>query len=167
MVHQHFMLIENLTVAENIALSVAKFDPTNQKKTLQILILIPYPTVFESSINLSKFRFDKSEATQLTESLSQRFNLPVEPNTLVRNLSVGLKQRVEILKALAVNARILILDEPTAVLSPHEVEDFFGVLRTLQADNRSIIFISHKMKEVLAISDRITVLRHGKKCVPW
>lgn len=161
MVHQHFMLIENLTVAENIALSVAKFDPTNQKNTSDSDI-DSLPNSSESSINLSKFRYDKSEATQLTESLSQRFNLPVEPNMLVRNLSVGLKQRVEILKALAVNARILILDEPTAVLSPQEVEDFFGVLRTLQVDDRSIIFISHKMKEVLAISDRITVLRHGK-----
>ncbi len=162
MVHQHFMLIENLTVAENIALSVAKFDPANQKNTSSDSDIDSLPNSFESSINLSKFRYDKSEATKLTESLSQRFNLPVEPNTLVRNLSVGLKQRVEILKALAVNARILILDEPTAVLSPHEVEDFFGILRTLQEDNRSIIFISHKMKEVLAISDRITVLRHGK-----
>jgi len=155
------MLIENLTVDENIALSVAKFDQTNQKNTADSDI-DSLPNSFESSINLSKFRYDKSESTQLTEFLSQRFNLPVEPNMLVRNLSVGLKQRVEILKALAVNARILILDEPTAVLSPHEVEDFFGVLRTLQADNRSIIFISHKMKEGLAISDRITVLRHGK-----
>ena len=81
----------------------------------------------------------------------------------MRTLSVGLKQRVEILKALAVDAHILILDEPTAVLSPQEVTDFFTILRALQTDNRSIIFISHKMKEVLEISDRITVLRRGKK----
>ncbi|MCG9127028.1 ABC transporter ATP-binding protein [Candidatus Poribacteria bacterium] len=161
MVHQHFMLIENLTVAENIALSVAKFDPTNQNNTSDSNI-DSLPNSFKSSINISKFLYDKAEAIELTESLSKRFNLPVEPNSLIRDLSVGLKQRVEILKALAVNTRILILDEPTAVLSPQEVEDFFSVLRTLQADKRSIIFISHKMKEVLTISDRITVLRRGK-----
>lgn len=161
MVHQHFMLIENLTVAENIALSVAKFDPTNQKNTPDSHI-DSLPNSFKSTIDLNKFLYDKAEAIKLTESLSQRFNLPVKPNALIQDLSVGLKQRVEILKALAVNTRILILDEPTAVLSPQEVEDFFGVLRTLQADNRSIIFISHKMKEVLTISDRITVLRRGK-----
>ncbi len=154
MVHQHFMLIENLTVAENIALALGQ--------------LRSGPRGSASSNGdykkwLGKFRFKKEEAIHITEELSERFGLIVDPTALVRSLSVGLKQRVEILKALAVDARILILDEPTAVLSPHEVEGFFTILRKLQADGRAIIFISHKMKEVLSISDRITVLRRGKK----
>ena len=154
MVHQHFMLIENLTVAENIALALGQ--------------LRSGPRGSASSNGdykkwLGKFRFKKKEAIHITEELSERFGLAVDPTALVRSLSVGLKQRVEILKALAVDARILILDEPTAVLSPLEVEGFFTILRKLQADGRAIIFISHKMKEVLSISDRITVLRRGKK----
>ena len=154
MVHQHFMLIENLTVAENIALSLGQLDQhTARRKSSN----------GTDKNGLGRFRFKKEEAIRITEALSKRFGLSVDPTTLVRNLSVGLKQRVEILKALAVDARILILDEPTAVLSPQEVEGFFTVLRKLQADGRAIIFISHKMKEVLEISDRITVLRRGKK----
>ena len=154
MVHQHFMLVENLTVAENIALSLGQ---------------LRLGTVGDTSTNgkykkwLGKFRFKKEEAVRITEELSERFGLTVDPSALVRSLSVGLKQRVEILKALAVDARILILDEPTAVLSPQEVRGFFEILHKLQADGRAIIFISHKMKEVLDISDRITVLRRGKK----
>ncbi len=143
MVHQHFMLIENLTVAENIALALG-----------QLRTGLPF---------LHSLWFKKEEAIHIAEALSEQFGLSVDPSALVRSLSVGLKQRVEILKALAVDARILILDEPTAVLSPQEVEGFFTVLRKLQADGRAIIFISHKMKEVLEISDRITVLRRGKK----
>ena len=154
MVHQHFMLIENLTVAENIALALGQLRSGAQGS---------------ASSNggykqwLGKFRFKKEDAIRITEELSEQFGLFVDPTVLVRTLSVGLKQRVEILKALAVDARILILDEPTAVLSPQEVEGFFTILRKLQADGRAIIFISHKMKEVLSISDRITVLRRGKK----
>ena len=154
MVHQHFMLVENLTVAENIALSLGQLRRSTAK---------------DASENggykkwLRKFRFKKEDAIRITEELSAQFGLVVDPTALVRTLSVGLKQRVEILKALAVDARILILDEPTAVLSPQEVEGFFTILRKLQADGRAIIFISHKMKEVLNISDRITVLRRGKK----
>lgn len=154
MVHQHFMLVENLTVAENIALSLGQLRRS---------------TARDASENGSykkwwrKFRFKKEDAIRITEELSAQFGLVVDPTALVRTLSVGLKQRVEILKALAVDARILILDEPTAVLSPQEVEGFFIILRKLQADGRAIIFISHKMKEVLNISDRITVLRRGKK----
>ena len=154
MVHQHFMLIENLTVAENIALTVAQFSSRKS----------PSPnSTDEKTQNLSKFRYKKDEAIQITDALSHKFNLDVDPNAFIRTLSVGLKQRVEILKALAVDAQILILDEPTAVLSPQEVTSFFSILRLLQADNRSIIFISHKMKEVLEVSNRITVLRNGKK----
>ena len=161
MVHQHFMLIENLTVAENIALALGQLRSTPAKNL---------PSNGDSArlgnlANqwLGKFRFKKEDAVRITEELSERFGLTVDPTALVRTLSVGLKQRVEILKALAVDARILILDEPTAVLSPQEVEGFFTILRKLQADGRAIIFISHKMKEVLSISDRITVLRRGKK----
>ena len=113
MVHQHFMLVENLTVAENIALSLGQWRSG--------------PLGSASSNGdykkwLRKFRFKKEEAIHITEELSERFGLTVDPTALVRTLSVGLKQRVEILKALAVDARILILDEPTAVLSPQEVE---------------------------------------------
>ena len=154
MVHQHFMLIENLTVAENIALSLGQLRSGVAKSVSENGTYKEW---------LRKLLFKKEEAIRITEALSERFGLAVDPSALVRNLSVGLKQRVEILKALAVDARILILDEPTAVLSPQEVEGFFAVLRKLQADGRAIIFISHKMKEVLEISDRITVLRRGKK----
>ncbi len=149
MVHQHFMLIENLTVAENIALSLGQLKGKQKDR-------------MEGWKN-GRFWFKKEEAIRITQALSEQFGLTVDPTALVGALSVGLKQRVEILKALAVDARILILDEPTAVLSPQEVEGFFTILRNLQADGRAIIFISHKMKEVLSISDRITVLRRGKK----
>ncbi|MYC75913.1 ABC transporter ATP-binding protein [Candidatus Poribacteria bacterium] len=154
MVHQHFMLIENLTVAENIALALGQqaSNPAGSASSNG-----------DDKQRLGKFRFKKEDAIRITQELSERFGLTVDPTALVRTLSVGLKQRVEILKALAVDARILILDEPTAVLSPQEVEGFFTILRNLQADGRAIIFISHKMKEVLSISDRITVLRRGKK----
>jgi len=154
MVHQHFMLIENLTVAENIALALGQLRSNPARN-------VPSNGGYKQW--LGKFRFKKEDAIRITEELSERFGLIVDPTALVRTLSVGLKQRVEILKALAVDARILILDEPTAVLSPQEVEGFFTILRKLQADGRAIIFISHKMKEVLSISDRITVLRRGKK----
>ena len=154
MVHQHFMLIENLTVAENIALSLGQLRTGVARSVSENGIYREW---------LRKFLFKKEEAIHITEALSDRFGLTVDPSALVRSLSVGLKQRVEILKALAVDARILILDEPTSVLSPQEVEGFFTILRKLQADGRAIIFISHKMKEVLKISDRITVLRRGKK----
>ena len=171
MVHQHFMLVENLTVAENIALSLGQLqtgrtwmegwkDGRMEKAHRPETSNLP---IFRSLKKLDAFRFKKEKAIEITEALSEQFGLAVDPSALVRTLSVGLKQRVEILKALAVDARILILDEPTAVLSPQEVEGFFTILRNLQADGRAIIFISHKMKEVLSISDRITVLRRGKK----
>ena len=135
MVHQHFMLVPNLTVAENIALSLP-----NQG-----------------------FRYRREHATQITRTFSERFGLSVEPNHPVWQLSVGIQQRVEILKALAVEARILILDEPTAVLAPQEVQELFVILDSLRKDGRTIVFISHKLQEVLQISDRITVMRRGKK----
>ena len=161
MVHQHFMLVENLTVAENIALTVAKFT-SRVGKTYTLNDGDSPKKGNKNKPKISKFYYKTEDAIGITEALSQQFGLAVDPTSLVRSLSVGLKQRVEILKALAVDARILILDEPTAVLSPHEVNGFFNILRKLQEDNRTTIFISHKMKEVLEISDRITVLRHGK-----
>ena len=137
MVHQHFMLVPSLSVAENIALTSER----------------------------GKFRFRRNEAEENVQQLSTRYGLSISPQMKVWQLSVGLQQRVEILKALSADARILILDEPTAVLSPQEITDLFAILRRLKSDGHSIIFISHKLREVMEISDRITVLRHGKKVV--
>ena len=135
MVHQHFMLIPVMTVAENIVLGV---EP---RKGLVL---------------------DEAGAAQRVRALSQRFGLAVDPNALVGDITVGQEQRVEILKALYRGADVLILDEPTAVLTPQESHELFGIIRSLQADGKSIIFISHKLNEVLEIADRITVLRRGK-----
>ena len=137
MVHQHFMLVPSLSVAENIALTAER----------------------------DKFRFRRNEAEENVQQLSTRYGLSISPQMKVWQLSVGLQQRVEILKALSADARILILDEPTAVLSPQEIAELFTILRRLKSDGHSIIFISHKLKEVMEISDRITVLRQGKKVV--
>ena len=136
MVHQHFMLIPVMTVAENIVLAV---EPTKG------LLL------------------DVDTAEERVRELSAQFGLAVRPEARVASISVGMQQRVEILKALYRGAEILILDEPTAVLTPQEAKDLFAILRSLQADGKSIVFISHKLNEVLDIADRITVLRQGKK----
>ncbi len=135
MVHQHFMLIPVMTVAENIVLGV---EPHNG----------PF--------------LDLDTAEERVRELSQRFGLAVRPEARIDSISVGMQQRVEILKALFRGADILILDEPTAVLTPQEAEELFAIVRSLQAEGKSIIFISHKLGEVLAIADRITVLRRGK-----
>jgi ABC-type uncharacterized transport system ATPase subunit len=135
MVHQHFMLIPVMTVAENIVLGV---EPR------------------------SGFLLDETEAEHRVRELSERFGLTVDPTALVSEITVGQEQRVEILKALYRGADLLILDEPTAVLTPQEASELFEIIRSLQADGKSIIFISHKLNEVLAIADRITVLRRGK-----
>jgi general nucleoside transport system ATP-binding protein len=137
MVHQHFMLIPVMTVAENIVLEV---EPRKAG------VLLDYDT-----------------AVRRVRDLSTRFGLAVDPTALVESISVGQEQRVEILKALYRGAEILILDEPTAVLTPQEAGELFGIIRSLQADGTSIIFISHKLNEVLEIADRITVLRRGKR----
>ena len=137
MVHQHFMLIPVMTVAENIVLAT---EPT----TAGVLL-------------------DYDEAVKRVGEISERFGLAVNPTAKVENISVGQQQRVEILKALYRGAEILILDEPTAVLTPQEAGELFGIIKSLQADGTSIIFISHKLNEVLEIADRITVLRRGKK----
>ncbi|MBK9710221.1 MAG: ABC transporter ATP-binding protein [Kouleothrix sp.] len=135
MVHQHFMLVPVFTVAENIMLGA---------ETVKGLVL------------------DIAAVRKRIHELSQQYNLHVDPDAYVKDLSVGQQQRVEIIKALYRKADILILDEPTAVLTPQEADDLFVVVRTLTAQGTSVIFISHKLKEVLAISDRIMVLRRGR-----
>ncbi|MGZ6729016.1 MAG: ABC transporter ATP-binding protein [Gaiellaceae bacterium] len=137
MVHQHFMLIPVMTVKENI-------------------VLANEPTRFGVFL-------DEAAAAERVRHLSQQFGLAVDPDELVQRISVGQQQRVEILKALYRGAEILILDEPTAVLTPQEAGELFAIVNSLKAEGKSIIFISHKLKEVLEIADRITVLRRGKK----
>jgi general nucleoside transport system ATP-binding protein len=136
MVHQHFMLIPVMTVAENVVLG---HEPVREGVFL-----------------------DERAAERRVKELSERFGLAADPDAKVEEISVGQQQRVEILKALYRKADILILDEPTAVLTPQEASDLFEVLRTLAAEGISIIFISHKLNEVLEIADRITVLRRGR-----
>jgi simple sugar transport system ATP-binding protein len=137
MVHQHFMLIPVMTVAENIVLAN---EPTKAHALL-----------------------DFDAARERVRHLSQTFKFAIDPDARVENISVGQQQRVEILKALYRRADILILDEPTAVLTPQEASELFEILKTLVREGMSVIFISHKLNEVLEIADRITVLRRGKK----
>jgi general nucleoside transport system ATP-binding protein len=137
MVHQHFMLIPVMTVAENIVLAN---EPTKGHALL-----------------------DFDAARERVRHLSQTFNFAINPDERVESISVGQQQRVEILKALYRRADILILDEPTAVLTPQEAGELFEILKTLVREGMSVIFISHKLNEVLAIADRITVLRRGKR----
>jgi simple sugar transport system ATP-binding protein len=134
MVHQHFTLAESMTVLENIALGTQ---------------------------GMLSLRFDRRKAVARITELSRDFGLEVHPNARITDLSVGERQRVEILKALYRDARILILDEPTAVLTPLETDALFATLKKLVAKGLSIIFISHKLHEVLAVSDRVLVLRSG------
>jgi simple sugar transport system ATP-binding protein len=135
MVHQHFMLVETMTVAENIILGA---EP-----------------VSELALDL------KSAASQIRQ-LSEEFKLAVNPNEPIEHLSVGQQQRVELLKALYRHAKLLILDEPTAVLTPLEVEEFFVILRRMREQGKTVIIITHKLSEVLAISDEVTVMRDGR-----
>jgi simple sugar transport system ATP-binding protein len=136
MVHQHFMLVPVLTVAENILLG---------EETMA-----------------NRFFLDRNEAHRRIIELGRRFGFEIDPEAKVGSLSVGWQQRVEILKALYRNAKILVLDEPTAVLTPQETEEIFAVLRRLAGEGHSIVFISHKLYEVLEIADRITVIRRGR-----
>jgi general nucleoside transport system ATP-binding protein len=137
MVHQHFMLIPVMTVAENIVLAN---EPTKAHALL-----------------------DFDAARERVRRLSETFNFAIDPDARVEEISVGQEQRVEILKALYRRADILILDEPTAVLTPQEAKELFEILGTLVREGMSVIFISHKLNEVLEIADRITVLRRGKR----
>jgi ABC-type uncharacterized transport system ATPase subunit len=135
MVHQHFMLVPVFTVTENVMLGV-------------------------ESIKNGVF-LDRDIVSERIEEISSRFGLDVDPGVMVEDLSVGVQQRVEIIKVLYRQADILILDEPTAVLTPQEVEELFKVLRSLVEQGKSLIFITHKLNEVLEIADRIMVLRDG------
>ena len=136
MVHQHFMLVPPLTVCENVILG---------DEPLRGGIFV-----------------DRRQAAKRIREISKTYGLEVEPEAVIRSLPVGVQQRVEIIKVLYRNADVLILDEPTAVLTPQEVDDLFAVIRTLVDGGKSIIFITHKLKEVLALADRIVVLRRGK-----
>ncbi len=137
MVHQHFMLIPVMTVAENIVLA-------EEPRTAGVFL-------------------DYDAAIRRVRDLAATFNFAIDPDAKVERITVGQQQRVEILKALFRGADILILDEPTAVLTPQEADELFAILRTLQREGMSIIFISHKLREVLEIAERVTVLRRGKK----
>ncbi len=136
MVHQHFMLVPVFTVAENVMLG--------RERTRALGVL------------------DRAQAAQLVRDLSSRYKLDVDPDALIEDLPVGVQQRVEIIKALANDAEVLILDEPTAVLTPQEIDELMGIMGGLRDDGTSIVFITHKLREVKAVGDRITVIRRGK-----
>ncbi len=135
MVFQHFMLVEPFTVAENIILG---------KEPKKIMFI------------------DKKSAVSKVKKISEIYGLKVDPNAKISSISVGQQQRVEIIKTLYRGAEILILDEPTAVLTPQEVEEFFSILKLLKSQGKTIIIITHKLKEVMEISDRVSVMRRGK-----
>ena len=135
MVHQHFKLVEVFTVLENIILGV---EP-------------------------NKFGFlEKKEARKKVVALSERYGLKIDPDALIENISVGMQQRVEILKMLYRDNDILIFDEPTAVLTPQEIDELMQIMRSFAAEGKSILFITHKLNEIMAVADRCTVLRKGK-----
>lgn len=136
MVHQHFMLVPTLTVVENVMLML--------------------------SIEQKSFVLNRAEITAKINEISQKYSLDVEPGALISDLTVGQQQRVEIVKAVYNDSDLLILDEPTAVLTPIETEELFHIVRRLKEGGKSVIFITHKLKEVMAISDRVTVLRRGE-----
>lgn len=136
MVHQHFMLVPTLTVVENVMLML--------------------------SIEDKSFVLNRAEIAGKINELSQKYTLDVDPHALVSNLTVGQQQRVEIIKAVYNDSNLLILDEPTAVLTPNESDELFQIIKRFRDNGKSIIFISHKLREVMEISDRITVLRGGK-----
>jgi simple sugar transport system ATP-binding protein len=136
MVHQNFMLIPHLTVTENIVLGR---EPTKQGTWL-----------------------DLGNASKQIAELSKRYGMAINPSAQIDNLSLGFRQRIEILKALYREADILILDEPTSILAPQEIKELFSTMRSLAAKGKSVIFITHKLKEVFEVADQITVLRNGK-----
>lgn len=136
MVHQHFMLIPVFTVAENVALGN---EPTGLLGSM-----------------------DMAAARKKVLEISERFGFNVDPDALIEDLPVGIQQRVEIIKALSREARVLVLDEPTAVLTPQETDELMGIMRQLAKSGTSIVFITHKLREVKAVADKITVIRLGK-----
>ena len=137
MVHQHFMLVPVFTVAENVVLGV---EPTA----------------------VAGVKLDMTTARQQVRSISEQYGMPLAPGAKIEDLPVGLQQRVEIIKVLFRHANIVVFDEPTAVLTPQEIEDFFVIVESLKADGKGIVFITHKLREAIRIADRIEVLRLGK-----
>ncbi|MGQ0849800.1 MAG: ABC transporter ATP-binding protein [Actinomycetota bacterium] len=137
MVHQHFMLVPVFTVAENVILGL---EPTGPMGVIQA-----------------------DDARETVRRISERYKLEVNPDAIIEDLPVGVQQRVEIIKVLNREARYVVFDEPTAVLTPQEVEEFFAIARGLKADGKGIVFISHKLDEALEIADRIVVMRGGRK----
>ena len=135
MVYQHFVLVPSLTIAENVMLGI---EP---KKGI---------------------RFDKDKAVELTRAICEKYNFDIDPLAKIEDISVGVKQKVEIIKALIRGAEILILDEPTAVLTPQETKELFEQLKLLREAGHTIIFISHKLNEVKYLCDRVTIIRHGR-----
>jgi len=136
MVHQHFMLVPVFTVAENVVLGV---EPTG---------------------SLGKLNID--EARRMVREISDKYNLDLDPDAVIEDLPVGVQQRVEIVKVLLRDAKVVVFDEPTAVLTPSEIIEFFEIVKTLVSAGRGVVFITHKLKEALNIADRIAVLRRGK-----
>jgi len=135
MVHQHFMLVHNFTVAQNIILGI---EP---KKGLKI---------------------DMNKAISDVKEISEKYGFAIDPNSVIEDISVGQQQKVEILKALYRGAEILILDEPTAVLTPQEILELGNIIRNIEKEGKSVILITHKLKEVMIMSDRVTIIRRGK-----
>lgn len=136
MVHQHFMLVPVFTVTENVVLGQ---EPTGPGGVI-----------------------DRGAARDAVVDISERYNLAVDPDAIIENISVGVQQRVEIIKVLNREARFVVFDEPTSVLTPQEVDEFFGILEGLKNDGKGIIFITHKLREALEVADRIVVMRGGK-----
>ena len=136
MVHQHFMLVPVFTVAENVVLGV---EPTGRLGSLDI-----------------------DKARQMVREVSDRYNLNLDPDAIIEDLPVGVQQRVEIVKVLLRDAKVVVFDEPTAVLTPKEIIEFFEIVKTLIAAGRGVVFITHKLKEALNVADRIAVLRRGQ-----
>jgi ABC-type uncharacterized transport system ATPase subunit len=136
MVHQHFKLVHNYTVTENIVLGM---EPRNGTGNI-----------------------DLSSAEKRVEELSERYGLAVDPKARIETITVGMQQRVEILKILYRNADILIFDEPTAVLTPQEIDELIAILRRLKSEGKTIILITHKLREIKEVAERCTVLRRGK-----
>ena len=137
MVHQHFMLVPVFTVAENVVLGV---EPTS----------------------LGGIKLDLATAREQVRTISEQYGLHLDPDAIIEDLPVGLQQRVEIIKVLFRDAKIVVFDEPTAVLTPQEIEDFFVIVESLKADGKGIVFITHKLNEAIKVADRIEVLRRGK-----
>lgn len=135
MVHQHFRLVQNFTVTENIILGMEK---------------------------CRNFRIDIRSAAQKIKELSEKYHLSVDPDARIEDITVGMQQRVEIIKMLYRNAEILIFDEPTAVLTPQEIAELMGIMRNMAAEGKTIILITHKLREIKAVADRCTIIRKGR-----